>query len=139
MTRKGHLGVLWRLRDSKAHSVCLVQISHISFVFLTVFFLVCLFVSQKWPFAESLKNAAVSAKAEEGQTVKEMENLLKWMKDVKGQLADIGPISADSRILQEQSKQVDEIYRDVLDKEGDITILRCFIFFICITISVFFI
>uniref|UniRef100_A0A915B3J8 Microtubule-actin cross-linking factor 1 n=1 Tax=Parascaris univalens TaxID=6257 RepID=A0A915B3J8_PARUN len=73
---------------------------------------------------ESLKNAAVSAKAEEGETVRELENLLKWMKDMKGQLADIGPISADSRILQEQSKQVDEIYRNVLDKEGDVTILR---------------
>ncbi|KHN76670.1 Dystonin [Toxocara canis] len=73
---------------------------------------------------ESLKSAAMSAKAEEGQTAKETENILKWMKDVKGQLADVGPISADSRILDDQSKLVDEIYRSVLDKEGDVTLLR---------------
>ncbi|VDK41941.1 unnamed protein product [Anisakis simplex] len=73
---------------------------------------------------ESLKSAAMSAKAEEGQTVKETENLLKWMKDMKGQLSDIGSISADPRALSEQSKQIDEIYRNVLDKEGDIALLR---------------
>uniref|UniRef100_A0A0N5AJF6 GAR domain-containing protein n=1 Tax=Syphacia muris TaxID=451379 RepID=A0A0N5AJF6_9BILA len=73
---------------------------------------------------ESLKNASLNAKKMESETTKEVESTFKWLKGVKGQLNDIGNVSADPRVLAEQTKNIGELYTDVLGREGDIALLR---------------
>lgn len=71
-----------------------------------------------------MKMAAINTKDEEGQTVTEAEKAIKWMEDVQEQLSDLGPLSVISEELDEQRAVVEKIYSAVLDKEGDITLLR---------------
>lgn len=73
---------------------------------------------------ESLRNAAVSAKDQESQTAEESKAALKWIRQTEDQLAEIGVLAADRATLNEQRNRIDEIYRSVLDKEGDISLLR---------------
>lgn len=73
---------------------------------------------------ESMKAAAASAKDEEGQTVKEAEAVVRWIEDMHEQLSDLGSLSAVSSELAEQQKVIEAIYGAVLDKEGDVTLLR---------------
>ncbi|VBB27153.1 unnamed protein product [Acanthocheilonema viteae] len=73
---------------------------------------------------ESMKIAATNAKDEEGQTVMEAEEAIKWMEDMQEQLSDLGPLSVISTELDEQRAIIKKIYDAVLDKEGDIILLR---------------
>ncbi|VDK27651.1 unnamed protein product, partial [Gongylonema pulchrum] len=73
---------------------------------------------------ESMKAAAASVKDEEGQTVKEAEAAVIWIRDMHEQLLDLGQLSAVSSELKEQKKAIETIYSAVLNKEGDITLLR---------------
>lgn len=66
----------------------------------------------------------MNVKNEEGQIVKESAIAVKWMEDTRQQLEDIGPLSADLSVLNGQQKAIDDIYRTVLDKEGDVVLLR---------------
>uniref|UniRef100_A0A0R3RSE7 GAR domain-containing protein n=1 Tax=Elaeophora elaphi TaxID=1147741 RepID=A0A0R3RSE7_9BILA len=73
---------------------------------------------------ESMKIAATNTKDEEGQTMTEAEGVIKWMEDMQEQLSDLGPLSVISTELDEQRAVIERIYSAVLDKEGDITLLR---------------
>lgn len=66
----------------------------------------------------------MNSKAEEGATMKEIEARLKWIRENRNRLAELGPISTDPRTLPEQCNQIEQIYQEVLDKEGEITLLR---------------
>lgn len=56
--------------------------------------------------------------------MKEIEARLKWIRENRNRLAELGPISTDPRTLPEQCNQIEQIYQEVLDKEGEITLLR---------------
>ncbi|VDN02146.1 unnamed protein product [Thelazia callipaeda] len=73
---------------------------------------------------ESMKGTAASVRDEEGKTVEEAEKAIKWMKEMHEHLSDIGSLSAISSELDNQRRMVEEIYGKVLDKEGDITLMR---------------
>lgn len=73
-----------------------------------------------------MKVAATNVKDEESETVTEAEEAIKWIKDMQGQLSDLGNISVNSNELAEQCTAIEKIYSAVLDAEGDITLLRFF-------------
>lgn len=66
----------------------------------------------------------MNAKKLENETANEVENTFKWLKGIKSQLNDVGNVSADPRVLADQSKTIEELYTDVLSKEGDVALLR---------------
>ncbi|KAM3720341.1 Microtubule-actin cross-linking factor [Dirofilaria immitis] len=73
---------------------------------------------------ESMKIAATNTKNEEGQIITEAEGAIKWIEDMQEQLSDLGPLSVISVELNEQRATIEKIYSAVLDREGDITLLR---------------
>ncbi|CAB3407856.1 unnamed protein product [Caenorhabditis bovis] len=73
---------------------------------------------------DNVKKAALNAQNQEVELEKKLDELLSLVNTAENNLAQAAPICADSAKLADESKAAKEIYRNLVDNEGDFSLLK---------------